>query len=470
MARTELPNGVILPVEYSDDWYEDMTSNLTKLDDVIGSDSEKLNADGVYFLRMSSAALTDSGTGNFSDLNSSYKIKTGDLVLDSGRKLYQIVSVDSANSTFSVGNSLFKVTAESDLAPVAESGDYDDLDNKPDLNPYDQHLANTYIHVTSADKQKWNDNVSQSYVLRYASTAVTPSSTIAYSVLNNTDNVKAGDSIIDSAGKVFLIVSVDNVNETVTVGAVLLTLALDANVMHLSGNESASGNKNFQGLLTTIPDSTLWPSNTNTTDDITYLSFNAIHIEQKSAGELTDLSAGSWNVVELGAGCFFFRINNGTDIRYKHLWQNTVNRIPVVSGANRFINDVTPETNNTYGLGDSTRRWKTINNINPGSLSMPDLDNGIDISGFITLNSDSSYTPLSDGYIYICCYSSVACGLWVRDSNNHGVSTQSIGSVPTYNNLVSICIPVVKNVSLSIFSPGCENILTAKFYPCQGNV
>ena len=56
MARQVLENGVILPAEYSDDWYDDMTSNLTKLDDVIGSDSEKLSsADVGKFLENASA-------------------------------------------------------------------------------------------------------------------------------------------------------------------------------------------------------------------------------------------------------------------------------------------------------------------------------------------------------------------------------------------------------------------------------
>ena len=362
MARTELPNGVILPAEYSDDWYEDMTSNLTKLDDVIGSDSEKLNADGVYFLRMSSAALTDSGTGNFSDLNSSYKIKTGDLVLDSGRKLYQIVSVDSANSTFSVGNSLFKVTAESDLAPVAESGDYDDLDNKPDLNPYDQHLANTDIHVTSADKQKWNDNVSQSYVLRYSSTAITDNSTIAYSTLDNTDNIKASDKIIDTDGKIFSVVSVDSANETVTVGSALIDLALDANVMHLSGNETVNGVKSF-------------------TDNI---------IAQTS-----------------------------------------------------------------------------INGVNPGALSFPDLSAGLDISGYITLgSSDNTYTPPVDGWISIYGYGN-ACAL--RQNNLYAVG-QYVSESGTTNRLTGCMLCVKGGVSVDILLRTVTSLSAAYFYPCLGNV
>lgn len=64
----------------------------------------------------------------------------------------------------------------------------------------------------------------QAYVLRYSSTAITDNSTIAYSTLDNTDNIKADDKIIDVDGKIFSIVSVDSDNSTVTVGSALIDL------------------------------------------------------------------------------------------------------------------------------------------------------------------------------------------------------------------------------------------------------
>lgn len=133
----------------------------------------------------------------------------------------------------------------------------------------------------------------------------------------------------------------------------------DSEYVHKTGDESISGDKNFQGLLTTIPNASLWPNVSNTTDDITFLGRSVIHIEYKSSGQLTDLSGGAWGVAELGAGCFFFRINNGADIRFKNLATGDVNRIPVVSGTNRFINDVTPNEDNTYSLGTSSLRWSS---------------------------------------------------------------------------------------------------------------
>lgn len=463
MARTELPNGVILPAEYSDDWYEDMTSNLTKLDDVIGSDSEKLNADGVYFLRMSSAALTDSGTGNFSDLNSSYKIKTGDLVLDSGRKLYQVVSVDSTNERFTVGNSLFKVTAESDLAPVAESGDYDDLDNKPDLNPYDQHIANTDIHVTTADKTKWNTNVTQSYVFRYSGTAITNNSTIAYSTIDNTDNIKSGDKILDVDGKLFEITAVDATNQTVTVGTALIDLALDANVMHLSGNETASGKKTFSEYITSDGSSTgdeysnnartnLWLMGNRDTEDVSGVLFDTFRQNTAQGTGLHILGFGIKENSVRYEGC-----------RFSWLWDNNLSGYtfdfkPTTQGTNQAVK---------HNLGTSTDKWDTINGINPGALSLPDLSAGLDISGYITLgSSDNTYTPPVDGWICIYGYGN-ACAL---RQNNLYATGQYISESGSSNRLTGCTLCVKGGVAVDIFLRTVTSLSAAYFYPCQGNV
>ena len=92
----------------------------------------------------------------------------------------------------------------------------------------------------------------QSYVLRYSSASVTDNSTIAYSTLDNTDNIKTGDKVIDVDGKIFSVVSVDTTNQTVTVGSALIDLALDANVVHTSGNETVGGEKTFNDKMTLL--------------------------------------------------------------------------------------------------------------------------------------------------------------------------------------------------------------------------
>ena len=313
----------------------------------------------------------------------------------------------------------------------------------------------------------------QAYVVRYASVAVSDNSTVPYANLNNVDNIKANDLLLDINGKLYQISSVDTANETVSVTTPLTQLAVDANVMHLSGNESASGDKNFQGLLTTIPNTSLWPNVSNTTDDITFLGRSVIHLEYKSSGQLTDLSSGAWSVAELGAGCFFFRINNGTDIRFKNVAAGDVNRIPVVSGTNRFINDVTPNQDNTYDLGSSSLRWATFNGLNPGSLSLPDLDNGLDISGYITGgNTHNEYTPTVDGWISVILKSTsgaIAVFIYQGDFANGYYGNTSL---PNQSEPVAMsCLPVKAGTVVNIDTKGSNSyVYAAKFYPCRGNV
>lgn len=463
MARTVLPHGVVLPAEYSDDWYDDMTSNLSKLDEVIGSDADKLS--------------------------------------------------------------------EEDVGAAALSNDYTDLDNRPDLNPYDQHLANTEIHVTSADKQKWNDNISQSYVLRYASTLVTPSSTISYSVLNNTDNVKAGDSVIDSVGQVFLIASVDTVNETVTVSAVLLTLALDANVMHLSGNETTAGIKTFSDDIfvksLNFTREVVSPSSSNvailpiiatiTYSDQSPSQSSILNLRISADGSKTlypnengsyslGLVSRNWdNVFSYMFEAFGKNIGNEfsnnarTNLYLKanrdtggqsgvyvsrfrqNRAQGEMGNLDVVQvtfdvlensvRTNRtwylnylnWENDV-PKTVEVRSLCEKVDYKLThINDLNPGALSLPDTSNALDISGYITdlTGSVNTYIAPVNGYVSIRI-----TGTAMRIAVSNGVESSCQRSA---SGAVACYVPVVAGETVSVYAVG-TSINNATFRPCLGNV
>lgn len=60
-----------------------------------------------------------------------------------------------------------------------------------------------------------------------------------------------------------------------------------------------------------------------------------------------------------------------------------------------------PSANNSYDLGTSTNKWKTLNGIDPGALSLPNLtSNGyINLSDNISANTEYSYTPPADGWL-----------------------------------------------------------------------
>ena len=85
----------------------------------------------------------------------------------------------------------------------------------------------------------------QAFVFRYSSTALTPSSTNSNTLLDNTDNLKVGDKVIDSSGVLFSITAIDTQNSTFTIGTALIDLAQDSDVVHKSGNETVGGEKTF---------------------------------------------------------------------------------------------------------------------------------------------------------------------------------------------------------------------------------
>ena len=229
-----------------------------------------------------------------------------------------------------------------------------------------QTAVSTAQATANSAQQTANTARQQSYVLRYSSTAITDNSTIAYSTLDNTDNIKASDKIIDTDGKIFSVVSVDSANETVTVGSALIDLALDANVMHLSGNETVNGVKSF-------------------TDNI---------IAQTS-----------------------------------------------------------------------------INGVNPGALSLPDLNNAIDISGYInTGNSDNSYTPLVDGFISVKINNSASCAIYASQEDLYTSSFGNIIDIDLGGYSASFFMPVTKNIVCRIVCRNAGTIVSAKFFPNLGNV
>ena len=152
MARQVLENGVILPAEYSDDWYDDMTSNLTKLDDVIGSDSEKLSSSDV-----GAAALSN----NYNDLDNLPTIPTVNDATLTIQKNGVDVETFTANASSNVTANITVPTKTSDLT---NDSNFVDTSNSAvssgitsaKVTDYDTHIADTDIHVTTTDKATWN--------------------------------------------------------------------------------------------------------------------------------------------------------------------------------------------------------------------------------------------------------------------------------------------------------------------------
>ena len=318
----------------------------------------------------------------------------------------------------------------------------------------------------------------QSYVFRYSSTALVASSTNSNTLLDNTDNLKVGDKVIDSNGVLFSVTAIDTANSTFTVGSALVDLALDANVMHLSGDESASGIKSFIGTRTefrrTNGDGVLLFNNGSFTKGDS--PNDTINICRKYYGDATSIgSVLGYSSVTVS--------NNGSKTTYQfYCLDNTagstsrttlqMNYDKSLPGADAQYLNITgslfPSANNSYSLGNSSNKWKQINGINPGSLSLPDLDNGIDISGYITdltgASNINKYTPVVNGWISVGLSNAEFIELYIPSALMGGTFTKT-----STNNYAQAFMPVIANKEVRISLKG-TSIGWAKFYPCLGNV
>ena len=493
----------------------------TNTSDIATLQTGKANASHTH----SSSDITDIGdyaTKQYVDNSISGLVDSAPNALDTLNELAAALNDDS-NFASTVTNALATKANSADLATVATSGDYDDLSNKPTINDstitiqkngstvdtfttngsaktinipvptktsditndsnfvdtsnsavasgitsakvtdYDTHIADTDIHVTTADKNKWNN---QTYVFRYSSTALVASSTNSNTLLDNTDNLKVGDKVIDSNGVLFSVTAIDTANSTFTIGTALIDLAQDSDVVHKSGNETVDGLKTFSKYITSDGSvagdeysgnskTNFWLLATRDTEEVSGVLFDTFR---------QNITQGTGNHI-LGIGIKENSVRY-EGCRFSWSWDNNLNGYsfsfrPTLQGTNQAVK---------HNLGTSTDKWATINGINPGALSLPDLSNGIDISGFITLGTtNNTYTPPSDGWICMKGRSGSNSGFAIIQ----GDLAQSSYNLYDFNSSdrVSFCsLPVKAGVQVEIWLKQVTSLDSAKFYPCLGNV
>ena len=448
----------------------------------------------------------------------------------------------------------------------------------------------------------------QAYVFRYSSTALTASSTNSNTLLDNTDNLKVGDKVIDSSGVLFSITAIDTQNSTFTIGTALIDLAQDSDVVHKSGDETIAGVKTFSDLqiigygtqykgsrnayilpefaagysglsITTMGFSQtlkignfVLDANNKPTLDASkgYIqiatgennSVNACVLEPRnSTSSSLGASSNRWskiygteyyygsNNVEFSTKFvttdtnqtisgsktfkqnityertnFYHQVVNPTYIlkdtelekgslatthaSYPGLWQDKNGNIlgyirfveygsgrqtaefrvsnlikngaldPTGSEVNCIVDlelqpsgekSLIPEINNDVNLGTSTNKWKSFNGLEPSSLGMPDLSNGIDISSYITDLTGASniniYTPSVNGWISIGLIDADFIEIYIPSNLMGGTFTKStIG-----RKYSQAFMPVIANKEVKIALKG-SSISWARFYPCLGNV
>ena len=226
---TTLENGVYLPSEGERNCYAGLKTNWEILDQKVADVTALQQAVAGALHRQIVASLPTTDI----DPNTIYMILSGTSATENVYNEYMYVN----NAWELIG------TSATDLTNYYTKAEVDGkLLLKANASDLTSHTGDTTIHVTTADKNKWNN---QTYVFRYSSTALTPSSTNSNALLDNTDNLKVGDKVIDSNGVLFSITAIDTQNSTFTIGTALIDLANDSDVVHKSGNETIAGVKTF---------------------------------------------------------------------------------------------------------------------------------------------------------------------------------------------------------------------------------
>lgn len=293
----------------------------------------------------------------------------------------------------------------------------------------------------------------QAYVVRYASVAVSDNSTVPYTDLNNVDNIKANDLLLDINGKFYQITSVDTANETVSVTTPLTQLAVDSSVMHLSGNETKNGELTASKFISN------------------YIQSETGNIQIQSIG--TNRSCAIYNGASAGDGGGFWAYGkdsaNGSDCRLQ-IYNTSKSRYERLDLVN---SQWLPTPTKELDCGSASNKYKSFNGIAPGLMSFPDMSAGLDISGFISVTSGqnvlSTYTAPADGWISINLgRSSGSIGL-IISNGSYSVSGRD-NSYPDSHRECPAILPVFKNDTVTILSSLADSVLWAYFYPCMGNL
>ena len=198
----------------------------------------------------------------------------------------------------------------------------------------------------------------QSYVFRYSSTALVASSTNSNTLLDNTDNLKVGDKVVDSSGVLFSVTAIDTVNSTFTIGSALIDLALDSNVVHKTGNETVTGTKIFSV--------TPYIYNSNSTANEPNIIFrNSKYAigDTTNAGEQRLIFADSINT---HVGQISVNKNTaGTQHLSFKIYTTDNNNATISSTINYYLSKngdrcFTPYEDSLINLGVTQRRWKGV--------------------------------------------------------------------------------------------------------------
>ena len=484
MGQT-LENGVYLPSEGERNCYAGLKTNWEILDQKVADVTALQQAVAGALHRQIVASLPTTDI----DPNTIYMVLSGTSATENVYNEFMYVN----NAWELIG------TSATDLTNYYTKAEVDGkLLLKANASDLTSHTGDTTIHVTTADKNRWNN---QTYVFRYSSTALTASSTNSNTLLDNTNNLKVGDKVIDSSGVLFSITAIDTQNSTFTIGTALIDLAQDSAVVHKSGDETIDGQKTLVNLLP-LKGKSLGTEASNNARSLLYFLANRDTQDQsgifltkfrqnKAQGDMSgnDVAYLSFDCLENSV-----RTNNGLRINFLNfvddipqrfiLWSGISEKLLGAVGApwsgvyatNYYYGNDNVEFSTKFVTTDTAqtisgnKTFSSINGVEPGSLSLPsgNASDFIDISSYFdNTSATNSYTASANGWIYLRLGDLSGCEATVLDANNNRMWGQT-----TTGRVEQLTIPILKGQTLLTQWATTSTVIVdiARFIPCQGNV
>ena len=225
----------------------------------------------------------------------------------------------------------------------------------------------------------------------------------------------------------------------------------------------------------TTSDKTTWNTVTSKANDSDVVH-KAINLENQTI-DLNNCYS-SFGLPQSGNISFYFCNTNSGIANISNLPEQSAfflisQSIRILSGGRIYAKQTCITINNTYVRYCKNNIWLSWINVHddiePSSLSLPDLDNGIDISSYIPAlvsgNTQGSYTPSVNGFI---AFKGIGNGCSIVQGNIG--NNVSYVTDPQSNKIVNNFLPVIKDNPVVITARGLTSIEFIYFYPCQGNV
>lgn len=500
---TELSNGVIIPEEYSDDWYDEMSINLRKLNDVITAASD--NATDIQRLDTDKAnqsdltALTSRVSQNETDIIALQTAVSGALKREivqtlptediSTTTIYMIRNSESSGTNiydeYMYINSQWELigTSATDFSNYYTKNETDNLlSGKVDNSTLGSYYTKTESDNLLSAKANQTDLTSLSGRVTQNETDITAlqtavsgalkreivqslptqdiSTTTIYMIRNTTisgDNIYDEYMYINNLWELIGTSATDfsNYYTKTEIDTLLSGKANDSDVVHKSGNETVGGIKSFSDNI----------SAKKIISNVAQLQINA-----KSSADSVAVIAGA-NASE-GGGIWIYGKDsaNGSNCRLQiyNTSQSRYERVDLVGS--QFL----PTPSGELDCGSNSNKWKSFNGLEPSSLSLPsgNASDQIDISSYFSNTGSgnaNSYTAPANGWVYLQV---TACKTLTAYIQTAIASLYSDYRERSSDGQIRIMLPIQKNnVFTSIWTTSSTvSITRAVFIPCQGNV